>query len=146
MRDTGRFLSTGTRHLLPRCERASSQQSIVDGPKQMSADAKEIVNGQESLRLARRFEPPHLPLLLAGMLMRHLGTIVRITFVTMHRSRHDRFSRGTGARELITHHHSGRASVLAQLLEETHRCPLVLALLHKNIEDIPILVHGTPQY
>jgi hypothetical protein len=34
---------------------------------------------------------------------------------------------------------------LHELLEETHRSPLVLALLNKNIEDITTLVHGTPQ-
>ena len=36
----------------------------------------EAVHRQESLRVSRRFEPPHLSLALAGRLMRDFGSIV----------------------------------------------------------------------
>ena len=78
--------------------------------------------------------------------MRYLGTIIRIALMAMHRSGHDRSSRRTVARKFVRDDLSGRATLtFHQFLEETDCSLLVLAFLHQDIENIPVLIYRTPQ-
>ena len=82
---------------------------ILGGRYAMATQVEEIVDGavggQEPLRLARRFEPPHLALLLAGALVGQLGTVVQAFVLAMLDTGHDRFLGGGVALELIGDEH-----------------------------------------
>ena len=116
----------------------------------MSPDSKEIqhesVHGQESLRLPWRFEPAHLSLALSRRLMRHLGTIVRVSVRAMGDGRHDRSVRSRVAAQLVGDQ-PPRLTLLAlqQLAEKTCGSPTVTTRLDEDIEDVAILIDGTPE-
>ena len=75
----------------------------------MTAQVEEIVDGamgrEKALRLAGRFEPPHLSLLLPGGLMRQLGAVVQSLVLTMAHARHDDFFGRGIALQLISDQH-----------------------------------------
>ena len=62
-----------TRHLTPDPEDPCSQQAMVDGPEQMTANTKESLHGsvrrEKPLRVCGRFESAPLSLALAGRLV-----------------------------------------------------------------------------
>jgi len=55
---------------------------MVDRFETMTCNSEQIVNRavyrQKSLKLRRRFEAPHLPFLLSGVLVRDFGTVVLV--------------------------------------------------------------------
>ena len=78
-----RLLGSGGRgHLVPDVKGPRPQQPLVRCAQEMPSDAKEIVHGavdgQQTLRVRRRLEPPHLPLPVARRLVRDLRPIVRV--------------------------------------------------------------------
>ena len=116
----------------------------------MSPDSKEMqhesVHGQESLRLPGRFEPAHLSLALSRRLMRHLGTIVRVSVRAMSDGRHDRSVRSRVAAQLVGDQ-PPRLTLLAlqQLAEKTCGSPTVTTRLDEEIEDVALLIDGAPE-
>ncbi len=71
-----------TRHLTPDPEGMGAQQAMLDGSQEVTAETEQIqhdaVHRKETLRVRSGGEPPHLPLALAGWLMRHLGSTVLV--------------------------------------------------------------------
>ncbi len=74
-------------------------------PQQIPSDPEEIqddsVDRQESLRLSRGLEPPHLSLPLSGWLVGDFGPIVGVASGVMDDGRHDRPVRGNIAPQLV---------------------------------------------
>ena len=64
----------------------------MDGPQEVAADTKEILDGavhrEKPLRVRGRFEPAHLALALSGRLVRDLGAIVRVRVGDVDDGRH----------------------------------------------------------
>ena len=64
----------------------------MDGPQEVAADTKEILDGavhrEKPLRVGRRFEPAHLTLPLPGRLVRDFRPIVRVPVSTVDHGRH----------------------------------------------------------
>src|ERR687886_287547 len=78
--------------------------------------------------------------------MRVLGTIVQISALPMLDAGQDLALRGSIRSELVGHDHSGHiAQALEQLLEEALRCLGIAPALNQDVEDLAILVHGTPE-
>ncbi len=71
-----------TRHLPPDTERAISQRPVVGRVDEVPANAEQVpddsVSGEESLRMAGRFEAAHLSLPLPGRLVGDLGSVVGV--------------------------------------------------------------------
>ena len=74
--------SAGARHLAPNPERSISQRAVIGGTHEVTTNPEQVlddtVNGEEALRLTRRFEPAHLSLALPSRLVRDLRTVVRV--------------------------------------------------------------------
>ena len=64
----------------------------MDGPQEVAADTKEILNGavhrEKPLRVGSRFEPAHLTLPLPGRLVRDFGPVVRVPVRAVDHGRH----------------------------------------------------------
>ena len=84
--------SVGTRHLIPETERAGSQETVVSCPEQVAADPEQILDDAvhrcEPVQMGGRLEPSHLPLTLAGRLMRDLRSVVFVLASTVDHGRH----------------------------------------------------------
>jgi len=87
-----RARSAGARHLIPEDEGARSQQTVVDRAEQMSAHAKEVLNGsvhrEKSLRVGSRLEATHLAFPLPSRLAGDFHPIVRVMVGAMNHERH----------------------------------------------------------
>jgi len=102
-------------HLSPHRKGAATQDSIIDPPQQMPADAKQIaylaVNAQKPLCLMRRFESLHSAFLFASVFMRDLGSIVGGLVLTMNnRWHHLAFCRGVASKFVRSHFKSIRTT------------------------------------
>jgi hypothetical protein len=79
-----RGVTSGRCHFPPDLEGSRSQESVVHRSKQVAPYAEKIldetVEREKPLGLASRFESAHVPLPLAGRLMRDFGAIVGVTF------------------------------------------------------------------
>ena len=116
----------------------------------MPADAEEIlddaVDRREALKVRDRFEAAHLALTLAGRLMRHFDSIVRIRGCAVH----DRLDQGTAggliARQLVGDQAARDGALCFQeLAEESDRSSSIPSGLHEDVDHIPILVNRPPQ-
>src|ERR1700681_439050 len=78
-----RGVFSGRCHYPPDRKGSRSQESVIRRSQQMASYSKKIlddtVKGEKPLGLAGRFESAHLPLPLAGRLMRGFGAIVGVT-------------------------------------------------------------------
>ncbi len=116
----------------------------------MSPDSEEIqhesVDREKSLRVRSGFEPAHLSLALSRRLMRHLCAIVRVSVRAMGDGRHDRSVRSPVAAQLVGDQ-PPRLTLLAlqQLAEKTFGSPAVTTRLDEDIEDVAIVIDGTPE-
>ncbi len=79
-------------HLSPDTAGLCSQEPMMDGPQEVAADTKEIldrtVHREKPLRVGSRFEPAHLTLPLPGRLVRDFGPIVRVLVRAVDHGRH----------------------------------------------------------
>ena len=108
---------------------------MVDGSHQMTAGAKEIlhesVHREKSLRLCRGLEPPHLPLALSRRLMRDLDSIVLVLRI---------------APQFVRDQAVGQPALsLQHLAEESYGRPAIAARLDEDVEEVAVLVHGSPE-
>ena len=116
----------------------------------MSPDSEEIqhesVDREKPLRVRSGFEPAHLSLALSRRLMRNLCAIVRVSVRAMGDGRHDRSVRSLVAAQLVGDQ-SPRLTLLAlqQLAEKTFGSPAVTTRLDEDIEDVAIVIDGTPE-
>ena len=116
----------------------------------MSPDSEEIqhesVDREKPLRVRSGFEQAHLSLALSRRLMRNLCAIVRVSVRAMGDGRHDRSVRSLVAAQLVGDQ-SPRLTLLAlqQLAEKTFGSPAVTTRLDEDIEDVAIVIDGTPE-
>ena len=98
-------LASATRHLSPDTEGLCSQAPMMDGPKEVATDTKEIRNGsmhcEKPLRVGSRFEPAHLTLWLPGRLVGDVRPIVRVRVRAVDHGRHHGAAGGGVAAQLI---------------------------------------------
>ena len=117
---------------------------------QMSANvekvADESMHGQEALRLPGRFEPSHVSLAVRCGLVGDFGAIVLVPVRTVSDGRHDRSVRRPVAAQLVGNQ-PPRLTLLAlqQLTEKACGSPAVAPRLDKDIDDVAILIDGTPE-
>ena len=116
----------------------------------MSPDSEEIqhesVYREKPLRVRSGFEPAHLSLALSRRLMRNLCAIVRVSVRAMGDGRHDHSVRSLIAAQLVGDQ-PPRLTLLAlqELAEKTLGSPAVTTRLDEDIEDVAILIDGTPE-
>ena len=98
--------------------------------------------------------PPHprrvfmqqRPLALSRRLMRNLCAVVLVSVRSMGDGRHDRSVRRPVAAQLVGDQSHGLALLaLQQLAEKACGSPAVATRLDENIEDVAILIDGTPE-
>ena len=116
----------------------------------MSSDTKEVlddtVDGQESLRMAGRFESAHLPLSLAGRFMRDFGAIVGVAVSVMRDRRQDGSQRSSVTFEFVGHDLKRFFPLAAdESSKESFRCVLIPAWLYQYVDHVTVLVHSTPE-
>ncbi len=114
----------------------------------MTADTKEIlrqsVHCEESLRLSRGFEPPHVALPLSGGLVRDFRPVVRILAVVVNDTGHNGAVCGGIAPQLVGHQPPGFASLTFQeSTEEAVGGPLIATGLDQDVNDIPVLIDSS---
>jgi hypothetical protein len=84
---SGSRRQTGPGGLGPWCEGLGAGGAIFGGGEAVAGEVKEVgdrvVDGQEALNLAGRFEAFHLPLSSAGRLMRVLSSVVQPFMLAM---------------------------------------------------------------
>ena len=77
----------------------------MDGPQEVAADTKEILDGavhrEKPLRVGRRFEPAHLTLPLPGRLVGNFRPVVRVLVRAVDDGRHHGAAGGGVAAQLI---------------------------------------------
>ena len=100
-----------------------------------------IVDGDETLKLARRLEALHDLFSSSGRLVGILGSVIKPLVPAMLDARHH-FSAGHGiGTELVGDHHTWGTALSFQELSHQPPCGLgVSAALHQHVEDEAILV------
>jgi hypothetical protein len=92
------------------------------------------------------FEPPHLPLALAGRLMRDLGSIVFVLLRAVHHRRHhDAVGRRVAAKLVRDQTPWHAALPFQQLPEEACGRPAIAPWLEEDVDHVAVLIDGPPQ-
>ena len=123
---------------------------MMDGPQEVAADTKEILNGavhrEKPLRVGSRFEPAHLTLPLPGRLVRDFGPVVRVPVRAVDHGRHHGAA-GRGVAAEFVGDQSPRDTALSfqQLAEEPDGRPPIAPGLDQDVDHVAVLVHGPPQ-
>jgi hypothetical protein len=116
----------------------------------MAPNAKNIVddamNGQKSLGLPRRLISTHLPLSLPSRLGGKLSPVVRVLVGIMAYRWNNNPVCGTIASQLVSYNLT-RCSTLPfqQVTKETSGSRPISAGLDQNIDNLPVLIDGTPK-
>ena len=116
----------------------------------MSPDSEEMqhesLDREKPLRVRGGCEPAHLSLALSRRLMRHFCAVVLVSVRAMGDGQHDCSVRSPVAAQLVGDQ-SPRLTLLAlqQLAEKTCGSPAVAPRLDEDIEDVAILIDGTPE-
>jgi hypothetical protein len=123
---------------------------VVNSSEQVADDTKEILDGsvhrEKPLRVGSRFESAHLTLPLPGRLVRDFRPIVRELVRAVDRRRHHGAAGGWVTAQFVGDQSSRDAALsFQQLPEEAEGGPPVAPRLHEDIDDVAVLVHGTPQ-
>ena len=116
---------------------------------QVTANAEEVadesMHGDESLCLPGRCDPAHVALALPCGLVGDVGAIVLVSVRAMGDGRHDRSGRSPVAAQRVGDHPPRRTLLaLQQLAEQACSRPTVATRLDEDIDDVPILIDGTP--
>ncbi len=100
---------------------------------------------QEALGMAGRFEALQAPLTLSCGLMRVFCTVVEVaTLAMLHTWQYLALS-GAIAGELVGDQHAWDVgTALQELAKEPDRCSLISTTLHKDIQDVAIVIDGSP--
>ena len=123
---------------------------MMSRPQQVSAHPKEILNDtvdvQEPLRVVGRREAAHLTLPLSRGLMRDFGTIVRVLRRVVGDQGHD-VPMGDAVATQLVGHETRRVLFLTlqELPKESPRRTRVPTGLYKDVNQVTVLVHGTPE-
>ena len=88
---------------------------MVRRSKPVATDPEEVVDdavhGCKALQMGRRLDAAQLPLALAGRLIRHFNSIVRIRSCAVDDRRHHGAARGRGAAQLISDQPAGEPAL-----------------------------------
>lgn len=104
------------------------------------------MEGEKPLRLSRGGEPSHRPFSLARRFVRDFGSVVRIDVVEVLHCGHDRtMSRIIASKFVGDEPARFPALTFEQAAEKAFSRPLIATTLHENINNIAVLIHGTPQ-
>jgi hypothetical protein len=104
------------------------------------------VERQKTLSLPGGFESTHLSFSHPSGLMRNLGAIVGIWLGIVGDARQDRSTGSSIALQLVGDDPEWLLALPAQQsAKEPLGCTLIAARLQQNIDDITILIHGTPK-
>jgi len=104
------------------------------------------MRSQEVLRRCDRLEAVDVPLPPPRRLVRILGMVVPIPSGFVSRSNAQAPVRRAMAPQLVRHHDARRyTGALQELAEETLRGLSSAVCLDQNIQNLPVLIHGTPQ-
>ena len=104
------------------------------------------IRGEEALRVPGGLKSLHAPLALAGRLMGVLRTVVEVAVLAMLHPREDFPLRCPVAFELVGDDHTGHVGEpLEEFPEELLGGLLVAPPLHEDIEDMAVLIHGSPE-
>ena len=141
---------SGTRHLTPDTEGLGPQEPMMDGPQEVAADTKEILNRsvyrEKPLHVGSGFEPAHLALPLPGRLVGDFCPIVRVLVRAVdHGRHHGAASRWVTAQLVGDQSSRDTALPFQQLPEESDGRPPIAPRLDEDVNDIAVLVHGPPQ-
>ena len=123
---------------------------MVSRPQEVPTDSEEIlhdtVNRREPLELSGRLETPHLALTLSGRLVGDLRAVVRVLIGAVKHRWHHRATGGRVTAQLVGDQASRHLPLgLQQLAKESHRGVPISSRLHEDVEDVTVLIHGTPQ-
>src|SRR5262245_10316631 len=104
------------------------------------------IRRQKALRMARRFEPLHTIFALTRRPMRVLTAVIEIPTLPMFHSGQDLpFGRAITL-ELVRDDHPWHVlQALEQLTKKLLGRLFVAPTLHQDVEDVVVLLHGTPQ-
>ena len=90
----------------------------MDGPQEVAADTKEIldraVHREKPLRVGSRFEPAHLTLPLPGRLVGNFRPVVRVPVRAVNHGRHHGAAGGWVAEQLVGDQSSGDTALAFQ--------------------------------
>jgi hypothetical protein len=116
----------------------------------MSSDSKKIldetVDRLKALSLSRGFETPHLSFSHPSGLMRKLSTIVCVLLGIVSHVRQDRSLRSAVALQFVSDHPERFLALPPhQSTKEQLGCTLIAPRLQQNIDDVTVLIHGTPK-
>ncbi len=135
---------------LPNLKRLSPQHAIINRLHEMAAEAKHIlgesVEREKPLSLSRRGKPTHVTFPLASRFVRHFRSVICVDVMDMLHSRHDRTVSGGIAFQFVRDQPAGfPALAFEQPAEKAFRRLLIPSTLDEKINDITVLVHGTPE-
>jgi hypothetical protein len=104
------------------------------------------MHAEETLGGSSRFEPPHLTLSPPHHLMRVFGAVVFPQPLLVRAGQSQPPERGGVRAQLVGDQQFGReALLLEQLAHQPQRRPGVTALLNQHVEDLALVIDGTPQ-
>ncbi len=135
---------------LPNLKGLGPQNAIINRLHEMAAEAKQIqgesVEHKKPLSLSRKGKPTHVTFPLASRFVRHFRSVICVDVIDMIHSRHDRAVSGGIAFQFVRDQPSGfTALAFEQPAEKAFRRLLIPSALDEKINDIAVLVHGTPQ-
>jgi hypothetical protein len=145
-----RSSASDTGHLSPDTEGLGSQEPMMDGPQEVAADPKQILNGsvhrEKPLRLASGFEPAHLSFSLPGRLVGDFRPIVRVLVRAVNHRRHYGAA-GRGVTAQLVGDQSSRDTPLCfqQLPEEAQGRSPIAPRLHEDVDRVAVVIDGPPQ-
>ncbi len=116
----------------------------------MATEAKQIlsesIQSQKPLSLSRREKPTHVTFSLASRFVGDFGSVVRIDMVDVIHRGHDRpMSRIIAAKFVGDYPPRFPTLTFEQAVEKPFRGTLIAAALHQHINDIAVLINGTPE-
>src|SRR5215469_16754510 len=134
----------------PLVRRLGSEYPERRARDKMALKVEDVVDGsvhaEKTLCGASRFEPLHLALSSSHHLMRIFGSIVLSEPLLMRAGQSQTPERGGVRAQLVGDQQSGReALLLEQLAHQPQRRPTVASALNQHVEDLALVVDGTPQ-
>jgi hypothetical protein len=124
--------------------------TVEKGGQEVASRSEVLRNGTvgcgETLGLPGRLTPLHASLSLGRRLVGVFRPVVRIAVLPMLDAGQALAYRGIVASQLISDDHSRDVrEAIEPLAEELFRSCLIPAALHEDIEDVPVLIDGTPE-
>ncbi len=138
------------RDLPPNLESFPHLMTVFGSGKTMTARSKvlgdETICGEKSVGLPWGFEPLHALFPLARRLVQVFRVVVEIATLAMFHTPENLPLRSAVASEFIRDDHPRHVrQARKELAEKLLRGPLVPPALHRDVEHMAILIHGTPQ-